>query len=56
MNKINKSALPSLIFAVMFLVFALMRFDKNNWIDTAFYIFAVIGFIIMFFITNKKIK
>ncbi|TCT15618.1 hypothetical protein EDC18_103326 [Natranaerovirga pectinivora] len=54
--KINKSALPSLIFAVVFLMICVLRFNANNWIDTGFYILAVIGFMIMFFSSNRKIK
>ena len=54
--KINKSALPSLIFAVLFLMICVIRFNENNWIDTGFYILAVIGFMIMFFSANRKTK
>ncbi|MBM7616414.1 hypothetical protein JOC73_002997 [Alkaliphilus hydrothermalis] len=56
MIQINKSALPSLIFAIAFLMIGVLRFNINNWIDTGFYILAVIGFMIMFFNTNRKTK
>ena len=54
MKRINKSAIPSLIFAVLFLVLEIIRFDKNNLVDSIFYFIAIIGFIIMFFIANKR--
>lgn len=54
MSKINKAALPSLIFAFVFFVIVIIRFNSNNLIDTGFYALAILGFVVMFFITNKR--
>lgn len=54
MRKINYSAFPSLCFALVFAFIAVLRFDNNEWIDTLFYGVAVLGFLIMFFVANRK--
>lgn len=43
-----------LLFAVVFLIVGILRYNVNNWIDTGFFILAVICFVITFFTTNKN--
>ncbi|NKF05720.1 hypothetical protein J1C67_16695 [Clostridium gasigenes] len=50
----NKNNLTSLIFAVLFFILSIPRFYKNEYIDGLFYIFAVIGFSLMYFASNSK--